>query len=265
MTDWSVILEQKNRRASTDIRDAPATCDNDVMLALLAALAFAAPARAGESVPAEFAERVDGVVSGFTVRSEIGPAETPLPLPLSNFLLDHPDLSAFIVNRRKLAPYKIEMTGPRSSSADDGDGTRGLVHLLVREDRHRLYYGEGVHHCLLFPDIRASAVIVMDLDEKPGADGRPRTLTKFRVYVRMRSGFLAGLMKTVRPFIQSTVIRKFTKVLFVADEVGHLMAKDPALAVVDLGDFSGLSAEDRAAGLSLIDSLRPALPVSARP
>lgn len=229
-------------------------------------LAAAAAAGAGPAAredpaepftPAEYEAAVRRTVSGFTVHAVLGPAETPLPLEASNFLLDHPDLSAFLVSRRKIAPYRIDMLGPRRSLADDGEGTRGVVNLIEASDRRRLYYGEGVHRSLLFPDIRATAVIVMDLSEATGPDSRPRTITTFHVWVRMRSRFVAGLVKTLRPFLQGTVVGKFRKAFFVADALGRLMAGDPDAVFEDLRAFPGLSGEDRAALLGMMARLRP--------
>lgn len=239
---------------------------NTGVLWLALVLIAATRATAAPETPADFAADVARTMSDCTVRARVGPARTPLPRALSNFLLDHPDLSAFIVNRRKLAPYRIEMTGPRQSLADDGDGTQGVVNLVHREERHRLYYGEGVHHSLLFPPIHADAVIVMDLADDADEAGRPQTVTTFEVYVRLRSRFLSGVVKTLRPFIQKTVLGKFTKVLLVADQVGELMAKAPADVENDARDFPRLRADERAELLAMISGLKSSPPpVSSRP
>lgn len=228
-------------------------------LALAAACASAAHAAPGDEdepfTPAEYAEAVQGVISSCTVSAILGPRETPLPLAASNFLLDHPDLSAFIVNRRGIAPYRIEMLGPRRSLADDGDGTRGIVTLVEATRQHRLYYGEGVHSSRFFPDIRATAVIAMELSEKAGADGKPVTVTTFLVWVKLRSRFVSRVVKALRPFLQGTVVRKFSKAFAVADQVGRLMAKDPAKVAEDVRQFPSLLVEDRAALLAIMAGL----------
>lgn len=240
-------------------------------IAVLLATALSAPALAARPeppedpfTPAEYAVAIQRTVADCTVHAELGPAQTPLPLALSNFLLDHPDMSAFIVNREKIAPYRIEMRGPRRSLADDGDGTSGLVNLLERTDNRRLYYGEGVHKSLFFPDIRATAVIIMRLREVPGKEARPQTITTFEVYVRMRSRFVSRLVKTLRPFLQKTVIGKFSKAFFVADQVGRLIARDPEAVAADARAFPLLASEDRAELLAMITGLKtPPLPPTA--
>ena len=205
----------------------------------------------------EYAAAVSAVISSCTVKAVLGPAVTPLPLAVSDFLLDHPDLSAYIVNRHGIAPYRIEMLGPRRSFADDGEGTRGVVNLVEANEQHRLYYGEGVNRSLLFPDIRATAVIAMELSERTGPGGRTQTMTTFLVWVRIKNRFVSGLIKTLRPFLQGTVVRKFSKAFFVADSVGRLMARDPGAVAVDVSLFPSLLVEDRAAILRMIAGLKP--------
>ena len=214
---------------------------------------------------AEYEAAIQSTISGCTVSAVLGPAETPLPLAVSNFLLDHPDMSADIVNRRKIAPYRIEMLGPRRSSADDGDGTRGVVNLIEETDRHRLYYGEGVHRSLIFPDIRATAVIVMDLSESTNISSAATTITTFHVWVKIKNRFVSGLIKTLRPFLQGTVVRKFSKAFYVADSVGRLIARDPDGVSEDVRGFSGLSAEERAEILRMISRLKPSAVPTPRP
>jgi hypothetical protein len=233
-------------------------------LALLAAAAAAAPQWEEPFTPAEYSSAIAATVSGRTVEAVLGPAETPLPLEVSNFLLDHPDMSAFIVNRRRIAPYRIEMLGVRRSFADDGDGTVGVVNLIEETEHHRLYYGEGVHRSLLFPDLKASAVIVMDLSELSGPGGR-RTVTTFHVWVRIQNRFVSGLVKTLRPFLQGTVVGKFSKAFFVADSVGRWLARDPDTIAADVRAYPKLFVEDRAALLDMILRLKQSSGAPADP
>lgn len=212
-------------------------------LAALVVMTVLACARAQET--RDLAAEAQRVEADCTVSERVGPSDVPLPLDLSNALLDHPDLAAFIIRRRKIAPYRIEMRGPRRSLADDGDGTSGVVDLIERGERRRLYYGEGEHRSRLWPVIRAEAVISMELDERALSDGRPATRTSFLVCVRMRSRFVSGVVKFLRPFIRRTVIGKFTKAFLVADRVGRLMADDPRGVEADIAAFPDLSAGQR--------------------
>lgn len=212
------------------------------------------PSLDAASSPA-FEAPVRRVTEGYTVRALVGPSQTPLPLELTNFLLDRPDLAAYLVKKKGIAPYRIEMLGPRRSSADDGDGTRGVVDLVAREETRRLYYGEGEHDSPLFPKLRADSVIVLTLEPRQGPDCRASTRTTFHVYVRLRSRFLSGMVKLLKPFVRDTVIRKFTKAFSVAEQTGRLMAADPAGMGADALSYGGLDAAERAALAAMLGRL----------
>lgn len=192
-----------------------------------------------------------------TVSGSVGPIETPLTLEASAFLLDHPDLSAWLVRRRKIAPYVIEMRGSGRSWADDGDGTTGFIDLVYRRPERRVYYTEGTHSSVLFPDIRASAVIFMDISAVPREGCREHVVSSFEVYVKLRSGFLSAMVKGLRPFIKGLIVRKFTRAFAVADQVGVLLARDPEGVGREILSYPALSAEDRAAAQVLLSSLPP--------
>jgi hypothetical protein len=218
-------------------------------------------ARAGTLPPPErlgaYARPMRQTVERATVRQTVGPIETPLSLEVSAFLLDHPDMSAWLVRRHKLAPYVIEMRGPGRSWADDGDGTTGFIDLADRGPNARAYYTEGTHHSAVFPDIRASAVILMELAPVTRPGCREHVISSFDVSVKMRSAFVSGMVKALRPFIRRLIVRKFTRAFSVAQQVGVLLAKEPDATREELLSFPALTAEDRAAADKLLSSLQP--------
>src|SRR5262245_45421442 len=127
------------------------------------ALLLCASSRAQGPVKS-YADRVKDIVRTPSVVSPLGPVDTPLPLDLANFLLDHPDIAAFVIHRRRIAPYRVVMTGPGEARADDGEGTKGLIALVERDDRARTYFGDGMTQRLHLPPIHATAAVFMKID-----------------------------------------------------------------------------------------------------
>lgn len=244
--------------------------------AALLAAGLASPA-AAQDWPASFRVRPDAeaapesaslvsrVAEGYTVRSLAGPSESSLSPELARFLLDRPDLAAFIVARRGIAPYRVERISPRRWRVDDGDRTSGVVDLVSRDVTERIYYADGEHDARLFPTLRASAVVAMTLEPRQDPDCRLHARIGFRVYVRTRSRVVGGLLKALRPFLQTTVARKFDKAFAVADELGRLMARDPDGVAGDARAFGGLSGAEHAelARLTAALSRPPSCPRTA--
>lgn len=229
----------------------------------LALPAFACGAIKDELSPERlgvYAEPVARAMAKPTVHYVVGPIESPLPMDVAQFLLDHPDLSAWIVRRHRIAPYIIEMKGPNHSWADDRDGTTGFIDLADKRPNGRVYYTEGTHVSGIFPDIHAAAVILMDIRSAPRPGCPERIATSFEVYLRMRSAFLSAMVKILRPFIRGILIRKFSKAFSSAEQVGILLAKDPDAVRQEILDYPGLSMDDRAVAQRLLGPLMPVAP-----
>jgi len=219
------------------------------MKQLALALFLILPARAEEPGAAAVAQTRER----HTVRSSVGPTDIPLSLELSNFLMDHPDFTASIVNKRKIAPYTVTMRGPRSFWADDGYGTQGLITLMEHKENYRLYYGEGSHKGRLFPLLRAAGVIVMKMEAQTGKDCRPSTKASFSVFVHVKNRFVAGVLTLLRPFLQKTIDGKFRKAFSAAERIGRLLEKDPQTLNEDVRASRLLSSKERASLLKLIE------------
>jgi hypothetical protein len=224
--------------------------------AFLAIAAAAAPAPSAQDEDARVRAGIEAALRYPTIHSSLGPLETPLPLDVADFLLDHPDASAWLVRKRRLAPYRITMIGPNRSLADDGAGARGDITLAERGTGRRVYYGEGTYRTRIFPTVHAGAVITMLIEpvRRPGC--RESVRTTFAVDVRLRNWALAGLVKALRPFLRDTVIRKFSKAFLVAHQIGELIDQDPAGVFAELASCPLLREPDRAALRALEAGIR---------
>ena len=214
------------------------------------ALEPSSAAAAGYERSAEQTRRAPSIVS------PLGPVDTPLPLDLANFLLDHPDIAAFVVHRHRIAPYRITMKSATESLADDGEGTKGVIVLLKRAEHERTYFGDGVHESKVFPPIHATALVVMRVAEPNTADCRPSVRSSFKVYVKLRSRVLSAAAKTVRVFVRKKVGQIFSKAFLAADKVGQLIAEDPDGISKEIASYPSISAQDRAQFLELIERFK---------
>ena len=181
------------------------------------------------------------------VRSTVGPVETPLPLEAANFLLDHPDLSAWLVNRRKIAPYVVERRSPKRFFADDGDGTKGLITEAERSPTRRVYQGEGTHNGWL----EADATVVLQL--APAGPGC--VISTFDVGVTLKNRLLGGAVRLLRPWLKDVIARKFGRAFLAAHKVGELLAREPASVSAELASYPKLTEAERAELLRVTGSL----------
>lgn len=227
---------------------------------LAAALARAqAPARPATQEP-DYAALVAQTTGACTVRSTVGPVDTPLSPAWTDFLMDHPALSSVLVRKYRIAPYRITELAPGRYLTDDGDGARGVVTLVEHTGGTRVYYGEGTQESALFRSIGATAVIVMSVEPVTPAGCPEAVRSSFVVYVKLRSRVLAGMVKALRPFLRRTITRKFSRAFLVAHDIGGRLAAQPERVGADILECPQLPEAERAAARSLLASLRPEPP-----
>lgn len=172
-------------------------------------------------------KKIEKTMRGRTIHATVGPIETPISLDLAGVLLDSPDVTAYLIRKHHLALYRITTVAPRRWEADDGYGTRGLVTLAEKKENVRVYYAQGTHSRRRFPTLAGSAVVIMRVSALQRPKGLPRIKAAFEVYVRLRNPVVAVGVKALRPFLQETILRTFSKAFLVAQKLGTLIAKDP--------------------------------------
>jgi hypothetical protein len=112
---------------------------------------------------------------------------------------------------------------------------------------------------MFFRKVRAAAVVLVSLEpiDRPGC--RPRVKSSFDVSLRLRSRFLSGMVKVLRPFLKGALIRKFSRIFSTAKQVGILLEKEPEKTKAELLSYPGLSAAERAEAERLLAPMGPEL------
>jgi hypothetical protein len=106
------------------------------------------------------------------------------------YLLDHPEFATHVTRALKLARYRI-WKAPGGLGIDDGWGTVGTFELVHAAEGLRLMYARGAYRQKLLPDIHGQAVVLIDYDTQPAANGQSRINTAVSGFVRLDSRILA--------------------------------------------------------------------------
>jgi hypothetical protein len=207
---------------------------------------------------APFPERAAAIMRSYTVRSLIGPIDTPLEPGLAEFFLDHPDLSSDLVRAHRIAPYRVTTIGPGRCRADDGYGIRGTIDLLEKTPSRRVYLADGVFDRRALPTMRALVVIVMRMTPLPSETCPPKIRSEYEVYIRLRNPVLAALVKTLRPFLSQTAASRFSRAFVAAQKLGELIAREPDAVFAEIEAHPGLSSSERSAARAFAARARAA-------
>jgi len=110
------------------------------------------------------------------------------------YLLDHPEFATHVTRALRLARYRIWKTSG-GLGIDDGWGTVGTFELVHVAEGLRLMYARGAYRQKLMPDIQGQAVVVIDYDAHPAANGQSQINAAVSGFVRLDSRILAVASK----------------------------------------------------------------------
>jgi hypothetical protein len=181
----------------------------------------------------------------------IGPDSTPIGVELYNYLLHHPAVTAMLMQRMDMGSFQILERGPNRYWVNDGDGAEGLLFLVFRDARTRIYYIDGQHRSTLFPTIRAKTAIFLRI--LPGhAPGQSAVLTSLATYTRFEESVLSRLMHLFQPLITRAVNRTIMKEFSMTHRLGILIVEQPQRILREAAELSEITPDDRQALLTLL-------------
>jgi hypothetical protein len=196
-----------------------------------------------QHIPEDWACRLKLVIDHYTTANTLASLKTAMDASMYFHLLDHPPLTAALINRLDLADYKAEMRGPGRWWGNDGEGTAGMVQLVYQDRAIRVYYLEGTHRSRLL-DVSGKAVVFLRMGtvkEPSGLEAMENTLV---VYTMLDNRVLSGLASLLRPLVGATVIRKLRKGVDVVNRLGLEIRQRPERVLFEATDPPPLPDED---------------------
>jgi len=187
--------------------------------------------------------RLQTIIDNPTTINRVGPMTTSLPPVMYGYLLDHPPLAAGLINRLDLGLYKSEVRGPSRFWGDDGEGTRGIVHLVYQNTTARIYYLEGTHDSRFLSQITGRAVVFLKMTPVTDADGMDAMDTTIVAYTKLDNGILSGLLSVLRPLVGGIVTKKLQKGMETVDQLGQLMRHQPERVLFEAMDPPAFESE----------------------
>ena len=104
------------------------------------------------------------------------------------FLLDHPEFATHVTRALRVARYRIWRTGD-GLFVDDGWGATGQVFVVRAASGTRVLYARGEFQHKLLPAITGEAVVTINYDTQPAADGRDLLVAAISSQLRIDGPF----------------------------------------------------------------------------
>jgi hypothetical protein len=182
----------------------------------------------------------------------IGPNQTPIGVELYAYLLDHPAVTAMLMQRMGMGSFEITPQGPNRYWVNDGDGAEGLLVLVFRDVHTRIYYIDGQHRSALFPTMRAKTAVFLRLVAEPATPGRSMVQTTLASYTRFEDGMLSRLLRLFQPLVTRAVNRTLTKEFSMTHRLGLLIAEQPQRVLREAAGLSEATSDDQQSLLALL-------------
>lgn len=173
-------------------------------------------------------------------------------LPLYEFLLAHPDITAALARALGTAGYKVSPDGENGYRGEDGKGAKGHFVLVEQGEGRRVYFAQGTYDKPLLPTIAGRMVLVLEYRMNGAGDGPLEN--RLEGFVRIDTPIIGTLAKLARPLVKRAMDKKVRRLF---DKVARLLdaaSADPSEALRRLSEEGSRSPEDVEALRQLLEA-----------
>jgi hypothetical protein len=179
--------------------------------------------RASEQYPPDIAKTIERLwlAPTFTRTVSGDPASVPLALLLK--FVDTPDVAAGVARHLGLTTYDVTTLGGDWYEAGDGNRTRGVYHVLMRDGARRVILSWGSHRSAIVGAIGGSALTRLEFADEDG-----RTAQHLVVNVIVDNAVAAGVTRPILLLFGWLVDRKLAEAFRTATAAAQWAHEHPA-------------------------------------
>jgi len=180
-----------------------------------------------ERITPEWTCQLHTIIESNTTITRLGPIRVAMSELLYRYLLGEPPVAATLIRRLALGSYHSQAWGEGRFWGDDGEGTKGFVHLVYEDSASRIYYLEGSHESRLLPHISGKAVVFLRMAVARDHLGNEDMDSTIVAYTKLDNRFLSGLVSLLDPVIRGMVKGKLQKGIETVHRLGLTMREHP--------------------------------------
>ncbi|MDH4152564.1 MAG: hypothetical protein OEV01_02130 [Nitrospira sp.] len=181
-----------------------------------------------ERILSEWTCQLHTIIKSHTTVTRVGPIRVAMSEPLYRYLLGEPPFAATLIRRLGLGSYHSQAWGERRFWGDDGEGTRGFVHLVYEDAESRIYLLDGSHESRLLPHITGKAVVFLRMTVVRDHLGNEDMDSTIVAYTKLDNRLLSGLVSFLHPLIRGMVTSKLQKGVETVHRLGVAMRQQPS-------------------------------------
>jgi hypothetical protein len=184
-------------------------------------------------VPAAERVRLEPIVKNADVATRMELERYAARPAVFEYLLDHPEFATHVTRALRSARWRIWRV-TEGLYLDDGWGVRGHFELVHARPGTRVFFAQGQYEQRLLPDMPGRAVVVLEYDFQPGADGRPLVATTVTAHIALEGRMLRWAGRTAGPAAQAKADKEGRRLLRVFSKVSRAIEDNPGAVYENL-------------------------------
>ncbi|MEZ6049109.1 MAG: hypothetical protein R3C11_26745 [Planctomycetaceae bacterium] len=177
---------------------------------------------------AQSREKAEAVLSSLSLFRELPTLSVEVNPHIYRFFVQHPDVAVSIWRVMQISEFKMWQTAKNEYEADAGDGTIGIIDVLLRGETDNVIYCEGEYKSPLLPKpIKGQGILHLQTKFSKDADGKEIATHRLYMYVSFPSQSIETIARAISPVSNTIVDRNFKEVSLFLNMMTLAMTRQP--------------------------------------
>ncbi|HEX6987401.1 MAG TPA: hypothetical protein VF170_18630 [Planctomycetaceae bacterium] len=191
--------------------------------------------------------RADAVLGNLSMFRAMPTVRLEVDHDAYRYFVEHPDVAVSIWRALGVSKCQLWQTGPDAYETDVGDGSTGVIDVLLRGENDHLILGEGQFKSpLIVKPIRANALLHLRTEYVTRPDGETETVCRGTLFVAFPSQTVETAAKVVSPVTNMVIDRNFEEIGLFAHMMSLAMRNQPGWVENLAGQLDGVLERRRA-------------------
>jgi len=182
-----------------------------------------------ERLNAEQLQKVDELVAKTSIFRRLPTQVIECDPQIYQYVMEHPEIVANIWQLLGIEKVVLKPIGPDVYQAEDGAGTKGVLHFLYRSPELHVIYSEGTYDGPMFTqNVSGGCLLILKTGYQREVDGKYYITSRVDTFIRLDNVGLEFLAKTFQPLVGRVVDYNFIATGSFVESLSHTAEKNPA-------------------------------------
>ncbi|MCA9039103.1 MAG: hypothetical protein KDA65_02015 [Planctomycetaceae bacterium] len=172
--------------------------------------------------------KAEHVLSSLSLFRELPTLSVEVNPEIYRFFVQNPDVAVSIWRVMQISDFKMWQTNQNEYEADAGDGTIGIIDVLLRSETDNVIYCEGEYKSpLLKNPIKGQTVLHLQTKFSKGVSGEDIATHRLYMYVSFPSQSVETVARVMSPVSNAIVDRNFKEISLFLNMMTLAMTRQP--------------------------------------